>query len=113
MSVDTNEILLKPEEEQAIRNNTAQKLPLNPTAQGWSGAQVRKALADAIVGDDSVLAILLEKFPIIKLILDEMKAQINILFEINKTGLIVFENEAEQNATVVPKGTIAITKVNV
>lgn len=109
---ETDGVLITPEEEQKIIDNAPNnRLPLNPTASGWSGSAVRAALSRSIVGDDSLLELLKSKFPTIKAILDEMKAQIDILFEINKTGLVVFENEAEQNATPVPIGTVAITKV--
>ena len=110
---DVNEIIISADEEKAIRDNAPDRLlPLNPTAQGYTGSQVRMALAKSIVGDDSLLQVLLEKLPMIKDILVNLQAQIDALFLVNQTGIVIFENDTEQNETLVPTGTIALTKQN-
>lgn len=55
------------EEKNLIINNGADKLPLNPTSQGFSGQSVRKQLAQAVTGArGSVLSLMIEKFSIIE-----------------------------------------------
>lgn len=63
MSKDYVEILkIKQEEESEIKKNSPASLPLNPSAQGWSGQEIRKKLSHAITGEKgSVLAILNER----------------------------------------------------
>jgi hypothetical protein len=61
------DILITNEKKQAIKDKGADKMPLNPTAQGYSGQQVRAALAAAVTGNqDSVLAELDSKLSVIK-----------------------------------------------
>lgn len=62
-----DDILISQAKKQAIQNKGADKLPLNPTAQGWSGQQIRAALAAATTGNvDSILSELEEKLGVIK-----------------------------------------------
>jgi hypothetical protein len=62
-----DDILLNPQKKAAIQQKGADKLPLNPTAQGWSGQQVRAALAAATTGNvDSILSELESKLGLIK-----------------------------------------------
>ena len=43
--MDYTEIKLTTEEIEKIKAKSPDKLPLNPTAQGWSGAAIRRQLA--------------------------------------------------------------------
>src|SRR5690606_214830 len=62
-----NSILIDNETEQKIKNNAPDKMPLNPTAQGWSAQMIRSFLAKSIVGNDgSILSVLKEKLLVIK-----------------------------------------------
>ena len=55
------------EEKNIIVNNGIDKLPLNPTAQGYSGQSVRTQLSKSITGESgSVLALLIEKLQLIQ-----------------------------------------------
>jgi hypothetical protein len=58
-------------EELAVKNNAPNMMPLNPTAQGWTGQMVREMLSKAIVGEsDSLLSILKGRLQDIKNIFD-------------------------------------------
>jgi hypothetical protein len=65
---------LTPEEKESIKNKSPQRaMPLNPTAQGWSGAQIRAQLLRAVLDDEnSVLAILEGRFSDLKDILEDL-----------------------------------------
>ncbi len=52
MAKDLNNILLSQEEENKIKAKTPDKLPLNPTAQGWSGQEVRRFLAKSLTDNE-------------------------------------------------------------
>jgi hypothetical protein len=54
------------EKEVAIRNKSPDKIPLNPTAQGWSGQMIRAAMAEALIGQDSLLGEMKSKMALIK-----------------------------------------------
>jgi len=61
------DILITQQQKQIIQSKGADKLPLNPTAQGFSGQQVRAALAAATTGNvDSILTELEAKLTVIK-----------------------------------------------
>lgn len=71
-----NSILIDGETEQKIKNNAPDKMPLNPTAQGWSGQMIRSFLAKSIVGNDgSILSVLKEKLLAIKNLFEETTAE--------------------------------------
>lgn len=77
-----NSILIDSETEQKIKNNAPDKIPLNPTAQGWSGQMIRSFLAKSIVGNDgSILSVLKEKLLIIKNLFEETNADFRELQE--------------------------------
>jgi hypothetical protein len=60
MAKDYVEILkIKQEEESEIKKNSPASLPLNPTAQGWSGPEIRKKLSHSIIGEKGSLLSLL------------------------------------------------------
>jgi len=62
-----DDILISNAQKTAIQNKGADKMPLNPTAQGWTGQQVRAALAAATTGNvDSILSELETKLGLIK-----------------------------------------------
>ena len=44
MAKDLSKIILSETEENKIKAKTPDKLPLNPTAMGWSGQEVRRFL---------------------------------------------------------------------
>ncbi|HHU81277.1 MAG TPA: leucine-rich repeat domain-containing protein [Acholeplasmataceae bacterium] len=52
MAKDLNNILLSQEEENKIKAKTPDKLPLNPTAQGWSGQEVRRFLTKSLTDNE-------------------------------------------------------------
>lgn len=54
-------IKITPEEKETIKENSPYTLPLNPTAQGYSGAEIRKKLYQAIVGEKGSILELLDK----------------------------------------------------
>lgn len=49
MAKDLRNILLSEIEENKIKEKTPDKLPLNPTAAGWSGQEVRRFLAKSLI----------------------------------------------------------------
>jgi len=62
-----DDILITEAKKNAIKDKGADKMPLNPTAQGWTGQQVRAALAAATTGNvDSILSELETKLGVIK-----------------------------------------------
>ncbi|MFZ9703661.1 MAG: hypothetical protein ACO3BB_00120 [Bacilli bacterium] len=62
-----DDILINPNKKAAIQEKAPDKMPLNPTAQGWTGQQVRAALAAATTGNvDSILSELETKLGVIK-----------------------------------------------
>jgi hypothetical protein len=62
-----DDILITEAKKNAIKDKGADKMPLNPTAQGWIGQQIRAALADATTGNvDSILTELETKLGVIK-----------------------------------------------
>lgn len=90
---DYEDVLLTEEEKEEIKNNAPDKLPLNPTAQGYSGALVRKKTSEFVTGEEkSVLALLGQKFQILynlfseidaRTILDEVTTDIDYTLEQN------------------------------
>lgn len=54
-------IKITPEEKETIKENSPYTLPLNPTAQGFSGAEIRRKLYQAIVGEKGSVLELLDK----------------------------------------------------
>jgi hypothetical protein len=66
MAVDNEKIRISPEEEQAIKDQDPTTIPLDPTAAGWSGEQVRARQAASITAEEgSVLSELKEKTDLI------------------------------------------------
>lgn len=63
MALDLTKTRITAEEKDLIKNKAPDKLPLNPTAQGYSGAEVRRRLAAYVTdADESVIALMEEKF---------------------------------------------------
>jgi hypothetical protein len=74
------DILITNEKKEAIKNKAPDKLPLNPTAQGYSGQQVRAALAAATTGNqDSILSELETKLGLIKGHFETFTGNVSIL----------------------------------
>jgi len=62
-----DDILITQAKEAAIKAKSPEHLPLNPTAQGYSGSEVRKQLSNGTFGNtDSILAELKDKLAVIK-----------------------------------------------
>lgn len=62
-----DDIILSEEKEAKIKAKSPEHLPLNPTAQGYSGSEVRKQLSNGTFGNtDSVLSELKDKLSVIK-----------------------------------------------
>lgn len=67
------DVLLTTEEKDAIKENAPDKMPLNPSAQGWSGAAIRKRLSKALVNNEgSLLSTMVEKFELVKQKFDDL-----------------------------------------
>lgn len=60
------------EQKQEIIDNSPKALPLNPTAQGYSGSTIRKKMYQAIVGEKGSVLALLEK--LVGLTADELNS---------------------------------------
>lgn len=92
-------ILVSPEKEQAIKDKAPDKMPLNPTAQGWSGSAVRSFFAQALVGaSDSLLSELKDKMIIIKDAFEDTQGLVADGFACayfkNNTGNIIYRGQA-------------------
>lgn len=78
-----DDILISPQKKETIQNKGADKLPLNPTAQGWSGQQIRAALAAATTGNvDSILSELETKLGVIKGHFESYTGNVSVLAEL-------------------------------
>lgn len=65
--MDLENVVLSSEQEEKIKSKTPDKMPLNPTAQGWSGSEVRRFLTRSISDSDgSLLSELKSKLSIIQ-----------------------------------------------
>lgn len=53
--MEFKDIKIKVEQENKIKEKAPDKMPINPTAQGWTGSQVRKRLASSLIDDDGSL----------------------------------------------------------
>jgi hypothetical protein len=72
------DILITEIQETKIKDKAPDKLPLNPTAQGWTGQQVRAALSNGTFGNtDSVLSEVKSKLTIIKDYFDANQEQVD------------------------------------
>ena len=78
-----DDILITEAKKNAIKDKGADKMPLNPTAQGWTGQQVRAALAAATTGNvDSILSELETKLGVIKGHFESYVGNVSILDEL-------------------------------
>jgi hypothetical protein len=92
------EILVSVEEEQAIKSKSPDRLPLNPTRQGYSGQEVRRALAGYVIDNkDSILSLLKEKMALTKDKFDELYATIALLQLIDQINPTFESVTFEQN----------------
>lgn len=69
------------EEIKKIKSNSPESLPLNPTAQGFSGQEVRKKMYMALTGEEgSILALFKDRLDVVAQLLkelDESKVSVN------------------------------------
>jgi hypothetical protein len=78
-----DDILISNIKKANIQNKGVDKMPLNPTAQGWTGQQVRAALAAATTGNvDSILSELETKLGVIKGHFESYVGNVSILPEL-------------------------------
>lgn len=78
-----DDILITEAKKNAIKDKGADKMPLNPTAQGWTGQQVRAALAAATTGNvDSILSELETKLGVIKGHFESYIGNVSVLAEL-------------------------------
>ncbi len=114
-----NDIALSTEEKQKIKNKAPNKMPLNPTAKGWSGQEVRKYLSQAMVDENgSILASLEEKLDIIKEFFtlvfgDEalpIQAQIDALYSQTAGGILLFQDLETANGANLEDHAIAFVR---
>lgn len=84
-------------EENAIKNNSPNNsLPLNPTAQGWSGQQVRNALSKAISGaEGSLLAELKNKLSSIKQVFEILVDDGFIQMQVSSENVLQFKHSSD------------------
>ena len=75
-------ILITEVQEQVIKDKSPDKMPLNPTAQGWSGQEVRRQLARATFDNtNSLFSELKDKLTIIKTYFDENQVTVDEILE--------------------------------
>lgn len=120
--MDLEQIKLSTAEKEAIKKKTPQNMPLNPTAKGYSGQEVRKYFTQALVDENgSILASMEEKLSIIKdflkLVFGDkvigIQTQIDTLFSQVSSGFLVFEDLETANGADVQDGTYAFIKIPV
>lgn len=84
-NLKTIELLIEEEVERAIQLKSPETMPLNPTAQGWSGAEVRSRLTKFILDkNDSVLSVMKEKLVMIK----DNFIEFEVLFEDTRIAVL-------------------------
>lgn len=77
MSEERKNFEITTEEELKLKNNAPDKMPLNPTQQGWSGQEVRRRLAKVITGNEnSVLSLLKDRFILLDDVVDDLNKKI-------------------------------------
>jgi hypothetical protein len=112
-------ILIDPNKKAAIQERAPDKMPLNPTAQGWTGQQVRAALAAATTGNvDSILSELETKLGVIKGHFESYVGNVSILPELplnlatyNNTFIFIkSQNGRIQNIFYISEGVAIPTK---
>lgn len=85
MSEERKKLEITTEEELKLKNNAPDKMPLNPTQQGWSGQEVRRRLSKVITGnEDSILALLKDRFVLLDEIVENIEE--NKLDKMDATG---------------------------
>jgi hypothetical protein len=114
-----DDILISEQKKQAIQNKGADKMPLNPTAQGWTGQQVRAALAAATTGNvDSILTELEAKLGVIKGHFESYVGNVSVLSELpqdlvpyNDTFIFIKNNQnVVTEVYYVSNGTAILTR---
>ena len=114
-----DDILINPAKKAAIQQKGADKMPLNPTAQGWTGQQVRAALAAATTGNvDSILSELETKLGVIKGHFESYIGNVSVLDQLpadlvpyNDTFIFIKDNQNRiTNVYYIQNGQAVITK---
>lgn len=82
-------IKITDEEKNKIIDNSPKNLPLNPSAQGYSGAEIRKRLYQSTVGEDGSLLALLER------LVDVLTTELNAI-ETDKTDKTYVDTELDK-----------------
>lgn len=112
-----DDILITEAKKNAIKDKGADKMPLNPTAQGWTGQQVRVALAAATTGNvDSILSELETKLGVIKGHFETYVGNVSILTELpqdltpyNDTFIFIKNQQNAVTAVYYIQNGVAIT----
>jgi hypothetical protein len=100
-------ILITEIQEQTIKDRAPDKMPLNPTAQGWSGQEVRRQLSRATFDNtNSVFAELKSKLTIIKSYFDENQVTIDEML----SDIADLQDAASLKINFYGKASQAITK---
>lgn len=77
-----NDIIVTEQEENLIKNKSPDKLPLNPTAQGFSGQEIRKRLAGFVIDNEaSMLKLVKDKLSLVKDKLDVLDEKTTGIYE--------------------------------
>jgi len=110
MRPDLETLLISPEQEQKIKRKLPNRMPTNPTAQGWSGKQIQKFLTRALFDlDGSLYSELKSKmiatkdaFAAVFTEIDAIRAQVTNISELGEeqiaeilTKIAVLEEEIE------------------
>jgi hypothetical protein len=78
--INLEELLISTLKEQSIKNKAPDKMPLNPSAQGFSGQTVRRNFAKFVIDEeDSVLSELKDKLALIKSLFESILVDPNNL----------------------------------
>lgn len=106
-----DKIKVTDQEKEEIKKNSVDRLPLNPSAQGYSGAELRKRFAQSITGEkESVLALIIEKLNLVGDIMKGVKIE-EVRVELNKI-ILVYEDESEIEIDLTPAKKDLVKMVN-
>jgi len=92
--LNAKDVLLTEEEKNKLKEKSPMQMPLNPTAQGWSGQNVRSFIAKAIFDlDGGILALLEQKF-------EKTSDLFSYLFEFGTAGVEISSGDYPINENV-------------
>lgn len=99
MKEKIKQVTLDDEEKMQILLRAIDRMPLNPSAQGWSGAAVRRQLAASITGEQhSVLSNLISKLAIVQDLFYEVEGRFQAL-DISAMGRATFSTDEPLDKT--------------